>query len=257
MKNIKILVLLFISTFAFTSCDALLDDYETDFGKGPVLTQFLNQSITNNFVQDGTGIIYEYEVPIVYQGGDNTPLDEDVTITISVDADASTATEGVEFSLTETSFTIPAGSNTAMAKISVNSAKLDHLNPLTAVIQIDSSSQTVSENNKTIITLQGICPTDLAGDYTYSDGNETNATIVENSPGKYTVSRDNNFGTAYSFNFSDVCGKLTVTSTYITDNFSSYSDFEGSGTIDAAGTITFTYTIDPLLNNRTMTLVKD
>ncbi|AUC20753.1 hypothetical protein BTO15_00880 [Polaribacter sejongensis] len=254
MKNIKILVLLFVSTFAFTSCDALLDDYETDFGKGPIVTQFSNKEVTNNFLQDGTGIVYEYEVPIEYRGGNGTALNEDVTVTISVDAASSTATEGKEFSLGETSFTIPAGSQEATASIMVNSAELDSSNPLTAVIQIETSTQTVSDSNKTVITLQAICPSSLEGEYVnQAYGDPT--TITSTGPGTYTVSRGNYFTTAYSFNISDVCDNLTITGGYLADNFGIAQS--GSGSVDpATGTITLTYTADGYFDARTLVLIK-
>ena len=148
---------------AFTAT-ACLDEPAVDFGQGPIITQFSNKEITNNFLQDGTGVVYDYDVAIEYQGADGYPLDEAVTITIAVDP-SSTATEGVEFTVSETEFTIPAGSKTANATIQVNSADLDALNPLQAVLAITSSSQTVSDKNLVAITLQAICPSSLEGEY--------------------------------------------------------------------------------------------
>ncbi|AUC86454.1 hypothetical protein CW731_14710 [Polaribacter sp. ALD11] len=253
-KTINKLILMMLVAFTVTSC---LDEEAVDFGKGPIVTQFSKKEVTNNFLQDGTGIVYEYEVPIEYKGADGTPLNEDVTITISVDTASSTATEGKEFSIEQTTFTIPAGSQTAVAKIMVNSAELDSANPLTAVIQIDSSTQTVSDSNKTVVTLQAICPSSLAGNYTFSDGSKRNVTITEDGPGVYTVSRDNYLGTAYEFYISDICGKIGVTGTYITNNFAGYTS-GGSGTVDeTTGTITLSYTVAPIFSNQTMTLVKD
>jgi len=252
MKNIiKKVTLLMVLAFTATSC---LDGEAIDFGNGPIITQFSDKTVTNNFLQDGTGIVYEFEFPIEYKGGDNSPLDEDVTITISVDSESSTATEGVEFSLSETNFTIPAGSQTAMAKILVNSAELDALNPLTAVIQIDSSSQTVSDNNKTVITMQAICPSSLEGEYVnqlYGDS----TTITSTGPGTYSISRGNYFSTAYALNISDVCNNLTITGGYLEDNFGIAQS--GQGTVDPeTGTITLVYTADGYFDQRTLVLTK-
>jgi len=253
-KIINKFIVIMLLAFTVTSC---LDEDAVDFGNGPIVTQFSEKEITNNFLQDGTGTVYTYEFPIEYKGADGLPLDEDVTITISVDTESSTATEGKEFSLGETSFTIPAGSQTALASIQVNSAELDAFNPLTAVIQIDSSSQTVSDNNKTYITLQAICPSELEGDYQYvfSSGSTRAITVDVTGAGTYSVAGDDYFGSLYPIYISDVCGNITITGGYLEDNFG--IPVSGNGTIDeATGNISLTYTVDGYFSNRTMILYK-
>jgi hypothetical protein len=241
-KIITKLILLMVVTFTVTSC---LDEDAVDFGQGPIITQFSEKQVTNNFLQDGTGTVYTYEFPIEYQGSDGLALNEDVTITISVDGASSTATEGKEFSLGETSFTIPAGSKTAMASIMVNSAELDNTNPLTAVIQIDTSSQTVSDSNKIAITLQAICPSKLAGTYVFSNGGKAGqvATVIETGPGTYEISEDPYFRGSYPIAISDVCNEVTVTGGYLIDNFGIPQT--GSGSVDpVTGNINIIYTAE-------------
>jgi hypothetical protein len=161
----KIIALLLIA-IVFSSCDAILDQDKTDFGKGPVLAQFVKSSITANFIKDGA--VATYDVPLTIIGGRNEPLSVPVDITISADP-SSTATSGVEYTLETTKFTIPAGEMTVNAKVKVNTANLDAFNPKTLVLKIDSSSESVSESNKTSIVLQAVCALNLnnfVGNYT-------------------------------------------------------------------------------------------
>jgi len=255
-KNINKLFLLALFAISAISC---LDDNEVDFGKGPIITQFTNKTITSNFLQDGSNAVYEYEVPIEYRGGKGLALNEEVTITISVDAAASTATEGKEFSLGETSFVIPAGEQQAVAIIMVNSAELDALNPLKAVLSIDSSSQTVSDKNTTEITLQAICPSALEGEYTFeaarADKIGKTITVTSTGPGTYAVSEDNRFGGSYPIYISDVCGTITVIGGYLPDNFG--IPVSGAGSVDEnTGNISFDYTVDGYFSDSNITLIK-
>lgn len=248
-KTINKLALLMLFAITATSC---LDEAAVDFGQGPIITQFSNKEITNNFLQDGTGVVYDYDVAIEYQGQDGLPINEDVTVTIAVDP-STTATEGVEFSLTETEFTIPAGSKTAFATIKVNSANLDALNPLQVVLAITSSTQTVSDKNLTAITLQAICPSNLAGTYEYQR-NGLIATVTEIGPGTYEVSRDNYFNSSYYFYISDVCDNISYTGGILVDWGYPVA---GSGTRDPnTGTISMKLTMDGFYTDRTFTMVK-
>ncbi len=167
---------LFLIALAFSSCDAIIDQEETDFGKGPILAQFENSSVTANFIKDGS--ISSYNVPITIIGGTNEPLNVATDVTISADA-SSTATAGVEYSLDNTTFTIPAGELSVNAVIKVNTSSLDPFDAKTLVLKIVSSSQGVSETNTTSITLQAVCTLDLnnfLGSYT-----STTAGVSKNS----------------------------------------------------------------------------
>ncbi|MDO6491963.1 MULTISPECIES: hypothetical protein [unclassified Cellulophaga] len=242
-----------LSLFLIVSCDSILDQDETDFGKGPIVVQFSAKTATGNFLQDENNVVYDYSIPIEYQGKDGLPLEEDVTITIAVAA-TSEATEGVEFSLSETNFTIPAGEKIATASIQVISENLDSADPKTLVLEIVSSSQTVSDKNETAIVLQAICPSELEGAYTYSDGNGRSVTVDVTGAGTYSVSADNAFTGEYPLYISDVCGDITITGGYLQDNFG--IAVSGSGSVDeATGVITLVYTADGYFDNRTMTLV--
>ncbi|MCK0122775.1 hypothetical protein MWU76_00035 [Gelidibacter sp. F2691] len=148
------------------SCDALIDQDETDFGKGPILAEFQKLSETANFITDGT--VATYDIPIAIIGGNNQPISTPVDVTISVDP-SSTATAGVEYNLEKTSYTIKPGDMFVNAQITVDTDNLEPFDAKTLVLRIDSSSQGVSETNKTSIVLQAVCELDLSGfvgDYT-------------------------------------------------------------------------------------------
>lgn len=161
MKNIinksKVVALLLIMV-AFSSCDAILDQEEIDFGKGPILAQFVQKSVVANFIKDGA--IQTYDIPLTIIGGKNEPINEPITVTISVDP-SSTAVSGSQYTLESTTYTIPAGEMSVNAKIKVPTANLDPFNAKTLVLKIDSSSKGVSESNKTKVVLQAVCSLNL------------------------------------------------------------------------------------------------
>lgn len=250
-NKINYIIAFVLISFTVTSC--LLDDTVTDFGKGPIITQFSAKEATGNFLQDGTNAVYEYLIPIEYQGADGIPLNEAVTITIAVDPN-SEATEGVEFTLSQTEFTIPAGERFANAMISVNSEFLDALDPKVAIIAITASSQTISDNFKTEVTLQAICPSNLEGEYVnQAYGDPT--TITSTGPGTYSISRGNYFNSAYPLNITDVCGNLTIKGGFLEDNYGIVQSGQGSVDPDT-GTISLVYTAEGYFENRPLVLIK-
>lgn len=257
MKNIFfnfLLILFSISTLY--SC--LLDDTAKDFGQGPVVAQFPSKSATGNFLKDGSGKVYDYKVPIQYFGGDNTSFAKDVTVTVAVAAN-SQAKEGIHFTLPSKTVVIPAGSNTGDLLIKVNADNLDASNPPILKLQIVDASVAISSNKNTAdIKLQAVCPSKLEGNYNYvrADGSVIKTAVIKSTGiGTYQISGDASFKSNYPFNFSDVCGKLTVTGGYLNDNFG--VPVSGTGQVDSTtGNITITYTAEGYFSNRVMTLVK-
>ncbi len=250
MKHLKYIVLLTVTGLFFQSC---FDDDITDFGNGPNIVQFQNLSTTQNFLQDGSGTVFEYEIPVEVFGGDGLALSRDIEFSISVDQASSTAVEGTHFDLLANSFVIPAGSYSANAAIKVYADNLDAANPPVAVLQIDESTETVSDNSKTKVTLQAVCPSMLAGNYTYANGNQAAVTLTETGTGTYSVSRDNAFRGEYPIYISDVCGNISITGGFLPENFG--IGISGNGSIADDGSITLIYTVDGYFDNRPMVLV--
>lgn len=252
MKNIFLKI--FLLLIAITSLQSCLDDTVRDFGEGPVVVQFPSMSATGNFLQDGSGAVYDYKIPIQYFGGDNQPLDKDVTVTVAVSS-TSQAKEGVHVTIPNKTVTIPAGSNVGELVVKVNSAALDASNPPILTLEIVSSSMNVSDNKDLMnVKLQAVCPSNLAGEYTLlrPNGAIKNITITSTGVGTYEVSGDSRFGTNYPFNISDVCGKITVTGGYLPDNFG--IPVSGTGYVDAAtGNVVITYTVEGYFADQVMT----
>ncbi len=195
--NYRIILIAVLSSFMFSSC--LVEDDELDFGDSPVLVQFENSAVTANFIKDDQNPeTFTYDIPVVLIGGKNQPISRPVDVTVSVDP-SSTATEGVEYNLLTKSVTIPAGETSASIQIEVPSGNLDPFDPKTLVLDITSSSETVSENSKTSVDLQAACPFDITTFYGTYDatgyGGPYTAEIVE-GPAENTllVTNLNNLG---------------------------------------------------------------
>ena len=125
---------------AFSSCDAILDQDKTDFGKGPVLTTFTETETEVNIIKDVANTPKMYEFDISYSGGRNVPLDKDVTVTIATSA-TSEAKEGKEFELPVKTFTIPAGKNSSTASLKILTGGLVPFDFKDIVLEIVSSSE--------------------------------------------------------------------------------------------------------------------
>ena len=167
MKNIinksKIVALLLIMV-GFSSCDAILDQEEIDFGKGPVLTSFAKPVNELNVIKTAANTPIQYEFDITYKGGKGIALDKDVTVVIAT-SPKSKAKEGVEFSLPVKSFTIPAGSKTAKASMTILTGGLVPFDFKDIVLEIKESSESIAELNTLTLTVKALGAESLAGEY--------------------------------------------------------------------------------------------
>ncbi|WP_298780012.1 hypothetical protein [uncultured Polaribacter sp.] len=250
-KIINKIILLVMFAVAATSC---LEDAITDFGKSPIITRFSEKEVTAEFLKDGLDNVYDYEVEIGYVGAGGEVLDEDVSVTIAIDS-TSTATEGLEFTLSETNFTIPAGSRTISAILKVSTIPLDIDNPVDIVLAITSSSQTISDDNLVTITLQAVCPSNLEGEYIFENPIDEKVgrivTVTATGTNTYIVSEDNLLPLSFvggqyrAFYISDICNEVTITGGEIRDAYPSacaWYCISGSGSVDpVTGNISFQF----------------
>lgn len=249
-KKLSIILLLLATSFVVVGC---LDDEKVDFGKGPIIVNFPKAELSQNFLQDGSGKVYEYKVPIEYVGGKGVALDKVVSGKVEV-LTSSTAKVGVEYDLVGDSFSIPAKESKGYITIKVNSKNLDSSDPKHVDIAIVSCSETVAEVAKVSIVLQAICPSALAGDYVYTTGRKRDVTITELSAGTYRVSCDDKLKGEYTFDITDVCGNLKVIGAQVEGYGYAVS---GTGSVDAAtGEISITYTIEGIFANAEMKMKK-
>jgi hypothetical protein len=227
MKNIKFLrifIILVLGTITFNSCDQLLDPFETDFGKGPVLATFANPVTEVNIIKDAANTPVPFEFDLTYAGGRNVPLDKDVTITIATSSE-SEAEEGVEFSLPTKTFTIPAGSNTVTGSLTILTGGLVPFDFKDIILEIVDSSESIAELNTINITLKALDANTLAGDYTavvneywnsgrfLGDYDGYHINIAAIAPGLYLQSSFGPFpdGGSFYFTVDETTGFITTT----------------------------------------------
>lgn len=164
---------------SFTSCDAILDQDETDFGKGPVLTTFTQTEAEVNIIKDAANTPKMFSFDISYAGGKNVALDKDVTVTIATKS-TSEAKEGVEFELPVKTFTIPAGQTSASATIKILTGGLVPFDFKDIVLEIVDSSESVAENNTITITVKALGANSLAGRYEILTGSYWRIGVLSN-----------------------------------------------------------------------------
>lgn len=163
-KNNRKFALALFTLLSLSLSSCLLDDEETDFGKGPVLATFTNLEAEVNIIKDAANTPKDYDFEISYLGGKNVPLDEAVTITIAT-SPTSEAKEGVEFQLPVKTFTIPAGQNSVTGSLKILTGALVPFDFKDIILEITNSSKSISEKNTTHITLKALGEKSLAGRY--------------------------------------------------------------------------------------------
>jgi len=226
MKNIKVLgifLILILGTLTLNSCDELIDPTETDFGKGPVLATFTQTTAELNIIKDVANTPATYEFEITYFGGKNVALDKAVTVNIAA-SPLSQIPEGTGFTLSSSTYTIPAGSTTVTGTITIATAPLVPFDFKKLILEITDSSESVSEKNTFSLTLKALGANTLAGDYTVVDGQYWNSgrflgdydgnhvTISALAPGLYSHPGIGPFdgGGTFYFTVDDTTGKITV-----------------------------------------------
>lgn len=176
-------------------------------------------------------------------------MDSDTTINL----DITTSMAAGNYTI-PTSVTIAKGSNEATIPVKLTDTSLNRMGE-TMSISFDAKSGTFAGVSKVDLKISVLCPSDLAGSWTYSDGNRKTVTITANGGGKYRVPGDNRFTSNYYFGITDACSNITVTPGQL-DAWGYKTS--GTGTVSAdKRTITLSYTADGLMTNRTMTLVKN
>lgn len=164
MKYFRLFLSLAVITFTFNSCDDILDQSETDFGKGPVLAQFINPVAELNIIKTEANTPVDFNFEVSYFGGKNVLLEEDVTITIATSS-LTEVQEGTGFELLTTSLTIPAGQTSTTGSLRVFTEPLIPFDFKDIVLEITSSSQSISELNTMTLTLKALGADSLAGVY--------------------------------------------------------------------------------------------
>jgi len=256
MKKIKYIIVFILSIGLFNSC--LIDDEAThdDYDKGPNFAGFLKNNTFVSAVSDGNE--YTFELELLLQGPTSKDITSDVVLTIGVD-ESSTAKEGVHYKIENSIITLPA-SNNHLAKFEFTlitdgiDAPLDVTPELIfEVLDVTGAENVIATGKKISVDLNYLCFSNLSGTYTDSNWGD-DVVITELGSGYYEADKITYFVNSYTWQFTDVCNKLTYAGGQLTDwNY----DLWGAGSVDpATGTITFTLSADGIFEDYTMILTK-
>lgn len=248
----RIFLLLTISSLLFVSCND--DDVEVQ-GPNATIVGFTTSAKSENFTTDVTDAALTVPIGVLSYADEQLP-DNDLTLNWEIIANDDDLTDdavaGTEFDLPASgssgTVVIPAGSTTAALTFNVHPDVLDPDAPKYLTLKLTSVSGTNdavvgSQYETIVITLQGVCASALEGEYyiTYTSGNQ-DITIEQVSPGLYRASYFPTFVTVYWWEFSDVCGNLTITDWQFqgANPISGTSSAMPMGTVNEDGSITFT-----------------
>ncbi len=240
MKNFRYLAIMLLSILTIVSCQDNSAEEINDFNY--ITIDAFEKGLV---VNEGTTLDTEFKVYTSKKMGADTTINLDVTTSMSSD------TYSVPVSVV-----IPKGSNEVTIPLSLidDASGLNRMGE-TMTIAINGPEDYFTGNSKVDVSISVLCPSDLAGSWTYSDGNGKTVAITQSSAGNYSVQGDNAFGSNYYYDISDACGNITITGGRLEDFGIPVS---GSGTVSAdKQTITLTYTVDGYFADRTMTLVKN
>ncbi|HSQ46075.1 MAG TPA: hypothetical protein VLM44_04050 [Lutibacter sp.] len=263
MKNIKYLILLFLSLTVPTSC---IDDSESfdQNAEGPNLAGFTNSRENVANVADGSE--YPFTVKMKVAGPTVTDLTGDVTVTFEATA-ASTAVAGVHYKIVNPSTTLKKDENyLGFATVVMLTAGIDA--PLSGpspvlVLQAKTTSgdgNVIASGKPVAITLNYACDSRLAGTYRETTQYFRAGALVSNvsrivtftktGVGEYRTSHVGHWsqadlGGTPGFTFYDVCGDITIPSQNLVDLYSNIVEgVAGASSVNpVTGSIYMEYTI--------------
>lgn len=175
---------------------------------------------------------------------------DDFATQAEYDAELQTfAQDGVEFDIPSGgsgTLSLAAGQTFTSFPINVHPITLDPDFPKKIVVRLVSASNAIigAQYQTTVISLQGVCASDLAGDYSLTTGSGTfPVTITALGNGNYTLNAIMLpggiwvGGSPIPYNFSDVCGQIIIDTPILGGGYYML----GSGTVNPDGSITITY----------------
>lgn len=237
----KKLMSLFIVASAFLSCTD--DDIRTeqDFSSGPKVVGFATGIQTVPYFEDEGVVLRHFPMNLI-GNANGQPSETDVVVSYTVDP-ASTATDGVEYNMVETTgtITIPAGATFGEFPVEVNTGQLNPTQKTELILNLTTSSEgsiVGAQYSKLRIVFVG-CLSQLAGNYrkvtTWNNGansfTRTNEVFTEVDINTFRTRYVGNWNlgtfTPEGYEFIDICGEITI----LTQNLGEYSN-EIKGGVD-------------------------
>lgn len=245
MKNLS--KILFLAILPLLSVSCIVDDEaETGFESSPYIVGFESSSTLESYFSDIGAVNADVTVNLL-GGNSGLELPGDINVSYTIDP-ASTATEGNEFSLNGSSFTMEEGNRFGILPLQINTGGLDPDTPTELILRLtatDSNNAVVSSANNTYsITFVG-CQSNQAGNYTspaITSGTAPNTVITELAPNTYRIESmpylafGGAGGSPAYMDFTNVCGVVKATG-WVADTL-----IDAPASIDEiTGTITFEY----------------
>ncbi len=240
MKKINYFLLLILSLAVVPSC--LVDDgaMTDDWGNGPNLAGFEENSMTIGGIANGD--TYDFNIPMKVAGPTKSDVSQDVTVTVEADA-SSTAIEGVHYTIPNKTITLSADNNLlGLLPIKLLTEGIEAPLAESPVLVLKAVSATGADNviangKKLTIDLNYLCNSELAGTYdatmvwTNYDGSQTTREFVdvisETGVGQYRTSEvghwtQDDLGGTPGFTFFDVCEVITIPGQNLVDTYSNW-----------------------------------
>lgn len=265
MKNIKLMLMAAGVALLSTSC--LVDDEDKtldDMSNTPYAIGFINTAPAISYFED-LGTVDEQVIIDVIGGQDGGAAESNLTVQYEVNSE-STAQEGVEFNFASTKGTvvIPEGEKFGTIDLDVITGNFNPDEATTLILDITSvpeNSAIVAKQSQIVISFVG-CLSNLGDfDYMVTTVNTGSGSNQQNDIESLTTIDVNTFRTestgpygaaagsivppaSYNgFNFTDVCGVITIPEQSLGGYYSNL--VYGEGTVDPqTGNIQVTYTIE-------------
>lgn len=205
--------LLLFASIAFIVVSCVSDDELLTVDQNSSGSKIIGfQNKVENFAYFSDEGIVEKDIAVKLIGlGNGSLTSSDVQLQYEIDVDNTTATEGVEYEFADTSrmVTLSAGTTFTTFKLKVNTGQLNLSEKTELVLKLKPvNGFAVSNANQKITIVFVGCATNLEG--TYSRFSKI-ANISKLSPNVYHSTYFPTFASTYWFEFSDVCGDLTIT----------------------------------------------
>jgi hypothetical protein len=264
MKKIKLILFsALISSLFFTSCtelnsDELAGSDLTNGGKASTIVGWAKATVTESYFSD-IGILNNNYALAVLGTTDGSPTTDDITLTIAVDA-ATTAINGDEYSIPNTSVIIPAGSSFAGVPVDIDTGSFNLSEPTLLVLNVSTSVKGVvisDASQQMRITFVGCKSTLDASTYDVTITRRNTGAVVTKTGVVLTALGVNYFETPFvghwplepGVRFTAICGKLFMASHDLAATYSNQVTAAGganglTGSVDDNGDFTLTYSIE-------------
>ncbi|GLB48823.1 hypothetical protein [Neptunitalea lumnitzerae] len=237
MKKLKFYLVGLLAAASMTSC--LLDDEVDPYTQNmDYIVGFDEATSTLSYFADEGVVTYYY--PISLKGSkDGGTFDQDITLDLSVDP-TSSAQSGVEYSFAANQVVLEAGSDYVLLPVDIHTGAFNSEMPTELVINISTNTEdtvVAAAYSSLTITFVGCISTIQEGEYLITFGSSSSQYVGQSYYDDVTMVDVNTFMTTetppfmpganyqpsfstWGFEFTDVCGDLTVPTQNLFDYYS-------------------------------------